>query len=125
MRQGQGCTRILSDTFPQLDGVFTPKLLFPAENWRATASAWPSISCTQKTDHFAIHFWPWETLETLLKCGTRSCFACTFQIWGRKQRNMSINFPLITSHLVQFKELQMSNSSCPIYAKRIIIKIPS
>jgi hypothetical protein len=27
---------------------------------------------------------------------------------------MSINFHLIASHLVQFKELQMSNSSCPI-----------
>jgi hypothetical protein len=27
---------------------------------------------------------------------------------------MSINFYLIASHLVQFKELQMSNSSCLI-----------
>jgi hypothetical protein len=97
-------TRILSVgpfekyTFPLLDGVFTTKLLFPAEDGGQQQGA-ESI-CTVITYDFGIHFCPRVTQVKLLKCGIGGYLIWRFQFWGRKRPETMLSVYFISSHLV-------------------------
>jgi hypothetical protein len=61
---------------------------------------------------------------TLLKYGNGGYLAWRVQFWGRKRAYTLLNVYLIARHLVEFSELQLTYSSCPIVKLRVLAQEP-